>query len=540
MRASLVLPALLMLLAAGFQMVPAAADGPADAWWTEGRNDFFVEMPDGTLLDALMIVPNGTQPGDELPALVAIHGYGGSKDDDTAQLAADNGYVGFAYTTRGFGQSTGLMDVVGPASQQDLVDIVAWLKANGPVVEDAVGVVGASYGGAHSFWAAARPDSGVAAAAPVVGWTDLELALRPNDVFKLSYAMGFYVSGHGLAQSGDDPIEMELFGENIGRRCFCETYDPAVHAALAHQLAGIDSPWMEQIWAERSVRDLAHQITIPTFIIQGLNDDLFPGDQVLEFFEAIPTEHKRLHLGYAGHPRAVQEGPEVDFLYDEIIAFFDHYLKGAGPSPIDPANPITVSSRPWDGTSFALADWPDDAGPALSLGADGSLGAAAGADGVVALVPTHVAGIPDDGAATLLFPELSYFPAGTPVDTVSFSTGPLTEATKLLGTPTADLVMTPLGAHVQVAVKVFDVAPDGSADLVTKGILGLRDRLPGVALPTTFDLQPYHHTFAAGNSIEVRVAAGDFPSFQGYPSQSGFVLHMGADGSTVSLPLAPA
>ncbi len=534
-----VILALLVLASPLATLAPAHADGGDSFTWQVGRNDFFVTMSDGVEIDAVMIVPAGAQAGDQLAAIVAIHGYGGSKDTDTAQMAADNGYVGFAYSTRGFGQSGGEMDVVGPNSIRDLKELVAWLKANGPVHPDKVGVAGASYGGAHSLLIATEPDSGVAAVAPIVGWTDLRQALRPNDVMKFSYTAGFYFSGHGLAQSGDDPIEADLFGQSVGRRCACNTYDSRVHSAFAQMIAGVELPDMEQLFRERSAMHKVANINIPILIIQGLNDDLFPVDQVLDFFDQIPTTEKRMHFGYAGHPRAVQEGAEVDYLYDLLIEWFDYYLKGQGDRPIDDAAPIQVANNPWDGNLLHLAAWPDPAAaPLHALGSDGTLGGASAA-GVALLGSTGVAGMSDDGAANLLFAPLEQAPAGTPLDTATFSSGPLGEDTRLLGTPQLDLKLIPAGAHFQVAVKIFDVGPDGD-ELVTRAIIGVRDAIGGLERTIALDMQPYHHVFAAGHHIEVRVATSDFPAYLPYPAQQGYALLTGAGGSTISLPLEPA
>jgi ABC-2 type transport system ATP-binding protein len=532
MRSASLLAGLLLLLPA----LPAIQADPVG--WHPGRNDYLITVSDGTVIDATMVVPAGTPADARLPAVIVIHGYGGSKAVGDATDAANHGYAGFAYSTRGFGQSTGHMDVAGPASLQDLKELVAWLKLNGPVAPDKVGVFGCSYGGGHSIQAATMPDMGIATAVPCVPWSDLGQALHPNGVFKLSYTTGFYATGNGLVQSGCQPMCLSVGGQQLGRRQLYDTYDPQVHVGFVEALTGLGSGHLEQLFRERSAALNVQNIRIPVFLIQGLNDDLFPGDQALPFFDLIPTPEKKLYLGFVGHPRAVGSGPEADYVRAQVYRWFDFYLKGQGTRPFDPAAPIELASTPWTGSTQALARWPSGPeGGAFALNADGTLGAP-GASGSGVLVNTAIAGMQDDAVLPLVAGPLPpQVPDGTPLDTLSFRTAPLAQPLELLGTPRADLRVTSTGTEFEVAVKVFDVGPQGST-LVTRGIYGVEDNLPGLAEHLVFDLQPYHYTFAAGHQVEVRVAASDFPAYE--PVRGAFVnvLGLGAGGSFVRLPVA--
>jgi ABC-2 type transport system ATP-binding protein len=532
----------LVVLVAGLLLIPTLPALPAaGADWQEGRNDSIIEMADGTLIDATMWIPTGTAPGARLPAIVIIHGYGGSKAVGDAHRAADHGYVGFAYSTRGFGESTGHMDVAGPASIADLKALVAWLKANGPVDAARVGVTGASYGGGHSLQIATDPDAGVATVVPIVPWSDLGKALFPNRVFKLSYASGFYATGNGLVQSGDQPVELEVAGVDVGRRQLYDTYDPSVHVSYAEAVAGLGQSDLDAFARARSAAVNVDKITIPIFIIQGLSDDLFPGDQALGFFEQIPAKDKKLYLGFVGHPRARGAGPEADYLYEQLYAWFDFYLKGTGESPVSKRFPIEVGKDVWDGTTLKLQAWPSpDGGFPLALNGDGSLGAPA-TPAVGQLVNTFAAGFHDE---PVVFPTLgvddgaAQLPDSTPLDTLAFRSGELTQATELLGTPRAELRLTAVGRSYQVAVKLYDVAPDGTATLVTRGIWGAPDHVSPLPERVVVDLQPYRHTFGAGHRVEVRVAASDFPTYMPEKTPFALLIDLGAGGSVVRLPLS--
>src|SRR2546421_328732 len=172
--------------------VPASASG-TDA------GDTSPNTADTIHLDARVYIPDGvTAPA---PVVIIIHGYGASKTNGTvvaiAQDFAAAGYVVLTPTTRGFGDSDGLVSLAGPNEINDLKTIITDMQTgsigNSPAVAIPVnasskfGVTGASYGGGHSFEIMRTHVAGLVAVAPVIGWTDLYQSLAPNDVTKLGF-----------------------------------------------------------------------------------------------------------------------------------------------------------------------------------------------------------------------------------------------------------------------------------------------------------------------------------------------------------------
>ena len=158
---------------------------------TGATYDGFLVTADGTSLDARLQVPAGTGP---FPLVTLIHGYAGSKGssgDIAAKLLGD-GYAVLRYSTRGFGDSWGQVNLA------DLNLEIADLRTMvGRVMDDPncnldpqkVAVTGASYGGGHSWLALVQPTfptpSGtktvqIVAVAPIAPWTDLFYSLLPN------------------------------------------------------------------------------------------------------------------------------------------------------------------------------------------------------------------------------------------------------------------------------------------------------------------------------------------------------------------------
>ncbi|MHB8593954.1 MAG: alpha/beta hydrolase family protein, partial [Acidimicrobiales bacterium] len=120
-------------------------------------------MPDDegrpVALDGAVDVPSSGCP---CPGVIINHGFLGSWHDDQnlADQLAGSGYVVLRYSSRGFGNTPGEVDLVGPKEVQDLLDAVHWLNnpanpvVGGDVVHNDIGQYGASYGGAHA-WALA-------------------------------------------------------------------------------------------------------------------------------------------------------------------------------------------------------------------------------------------------------------------------------------------------------------------------------------------------------------------------------------------------
>src|SRR5689334_13221209 len=155
---------------------------------------------DRVLLDGGLDVP---QDGCPCPGVIINHGFLGNWKDSgsVARDLASHGYVVLRYSSRGFGNTPGEVDLMGPKETQDLLDAVHWLNnpqspiVGGMVVPNRIGQFGGSYGGAHA-WALARSgDPAVRTVIPTATWSDIYDALLPNNVELLAYVNGFFATG---------------------------------------------------------------------------------------------------------------------------------------------------------------------------------------------------------------------------------------------------------------------------------------------------------------------------------------------------------
>ena len=559
--------ALLLATGTAFALPPAQAAQPvggdrvgAHAPYAIVRHDVTIAVADPDLqgnpvvLDASVLVPRGAGP---FAALVINHGYLGSKDDDdelaTAQARA--GYLVLRYSSRGFGATRGQVDLVGPKEQRDLQTAVAWLNdpRHVPVWVNHIGQYGGSYGGAHALALARSRNPAVRAVVAAATWTDAYQGLMPNGVLKMAYLSGFYAAGRQRTDGYDN-------------------YEPALDTVYARAMAGVDSAGVRSFMTDRSAIGKWDSVHTPVFFVQGLNDGLFDGNEAIEGFRqlqrrGVPT---RLYLGGIGHPPArAGGGAEIARVLREANAWFDHYVRGIG-NGIDAAAPVEFARSQWFGNDTegavnrlaAARTYPFGATSSWHLCGTGtgtgtlSAGPCAGASPTVLVAgaggdPTSepVAGARLAAAFSAQFGRP--FPdTTTPVGTATFDSLPLAADTTFAGIPTLRLSVlsappvlaapapeTAAQAY-QLDPKVYDVAPDGTAHLITRGAYGrpLAGAAAGTA-PATFDAFAFAWKFAAGHRIRLTVSSADAPYLR--PSSTAFAVALLA-GSTVDLPGAEA
>src|SRR3954470_19570087 len=304
-------------------------------------------------LDGGLDVPTSDCP---CPGVIINHGFLGSWHDSgsVARELATHGYVVLRYSSRGFGNTPGEVDLMGPKETQDLIDAVHWLNdpqnpvVGGLVLRNSIGQFGGSYGGAHA-WALARSgDPAVRTTVPTATWSDIYDALLPNDVELLAYTNGFYATGL-------QPVAKAQQGE----LSTANNYSQNMHRWVAEANSGVGLDDLRAGAAERSVAGHYDQVKIPVFIVQGLNDGLFSANQAINAYQALRKRRvpARLSLGGIGHPPSESslDSPEAKHVEEEVLAWFDRWLK-RDKKGIDTRAPFEFSRadyfhNKWEGTA---------------------------------------------------------------------------------------------------------------------------------------------------------------------------------------------
>ena len=399
-----------MLLAclAAFLWPASAAAGPlglGDCRQAEGVHQCsgLVTTWDGVPLDATVTLP--TASARKLPLVVNLHGFGNSKYeylDPASQAYTDNafnwakrGYAVLTYTSRGLWGSCGTPEsrLANPIAcargylhladvrfeVRDTQELIGRLVDEGVAHPRKIGVTGDSYGGGQSFMLAAlsdrvmQPDGRLAAwrspagtplrlaaAAPVIPWTDLMSAIAPNGrelahtitpraaiadpvgIFKITVAHGILLAAQNAIGPGQPVGEPFVPGRPMGYMAPPGT-DPEADVPGWVARADAGEPYNDAE-AQRIVSLLeryhsAYQIDSshrppPLFVGSGYTDDLFPVDEGVRFVNRTKRLYPRLpvsmFLGDYGHQRAANKSLQRERLIVGIRAWFDRYVKGKG------------------------------------------------------------------------------------------------------------------------------------------------------------------------------------------------------------------
>jgi predicted acyl esterase len=309
-----------------------AAAEPAAAFT---RTDPTLTMGDGVQLAASLYLPDGTPPPGGWPAVLVLHGLGGSRGDvrDIAeQLLAPQGYAVLTVDARGHGASGGQSSLDGPRELADYAAALAWLRSRPGVGDAKVGALGFSLGGGAVWKLLTAPGTRLAAAVPIMTWTSLYEALFPQSFAKTGL-LGYF---RGLLPD--------------------ERWDPELRALAADAVLNRNLPRIQEFARERSVRNDLGKIATPVLMIQGRRDDAFDMEQALTAFGRLRGP-KRLYLGDLGHVPAANPAAERAYYLTQAKLWFDRYLKGQA-NGIDTRPKLELAPDPWTGKTAQYAKQP--------------------------------------------------------------------------------------------------------------------------------------------------------------------------------------
>ena len=473
-------------------------------------NGLLASAVDGTLLDVTLAVPPGGQPH---PLVAVLHGWGGSKGSDgyiADPLLAD-GYAVLRYSARGFGDSWGQVNLAD--INVELADLRSMI---GHVLDerqlhlnaDAIGVIGVSYGGGQTWLSLLQPffrtpggaSARIRAVVPIVPWTDLVYSLLPNGKPeyslaplgspKLSFINGLYVSGlrgppaWPYVNYPDYLVTWHAWLNSVEPNLA----DP-VYLQLRDGAAGYRSIWWQQdFWANAAVNRVA------VFQVQGLTDDLFPLTEAKRMLLALkaldPLYPIASYFGDLGHPRAANKPGERDYLLGLVRQWFAYYLQGSGSEPasvvraaitrprnqpFNPADVITVDSYATLATGTVTKDF---GGSATLVNPLTDPYSGFSWDPLIMEGSHELTPLPAPPDSAVVKQSLVAFS----VDVAELSGG---QPLLIAGQPAVLLRASTPAPRVELNVRLFDVASDGTRELITRGtflLAGPADTL--VTIPT--------------------------------------------------------
>ncbi|MGW3723895.1 CocE/NonD family hydrolase [Streptomyces sp. NPDC000851] len=511
--------AVVVLAGAGTWTAVADDDAPAVR-----RADRVMAMGDGVRLDTSYFTSGSDG---RRPAVLLAHGFGGSKDDvrQQAENLASDGYAVLTWSARGFGDSTGKIGLNGPdAEVADVSRLIDWLAEQPQVQLDRsgdprVGMAGASYGGAISLLGAGYDDR-VDAIAPAVTYWNLADALFPNGVFKKLWAGIFVNSGGGCAE-----FEPRL----------CEMYERVAES-------GTPDTEARELLQARSPSAVADRIKVPTLLVQGQSDSLFPLGQADAAARAIKANGAPVDVDWiaGGHDGGDMETSRVQA---RVQSWFDRHLKDDKGADTGPAFRVTrtggVDST--DGEAL-LRGASADAYPGLESGQRSVelTGREQTFDNPPGAGPPAVSALPGLGGAGGLA-QLSSLGVGVSLDFpgqyARFESAPVGDDLRITGSPTVTVHVRSSSDDAVLFAKVYDVGADGTQQVLPSQLVTpLRVEGTRSGKDVTITLPAIDHEVDKGHRLRLVLASTDLA----YASPAAPATYTVSLKSDLTIPTAPA
>ncbi|GAA3782180.1 CocE/NonD family hydrolase [Streptomyces chiangmaiensis] len=513
-----VVAVLLVLAGVGTWTAVASDDAPV-----VHRTDRLMDMGDGVRIDTSYFT---SETAGRRPAVLLAHGFGGSKQDVAGQAEdlARDGYAVLTWSARGFGRSTGRIGLNDPKGEvADVSKLIDWL-AKQPGIEldrpgdPRVGMAGGSYGGAISLLAAGY-DHRVDAIAPAITYWNLADALFPNGVFKKLWAGVFMNSGGGCAR-----FTAEL----------CRMYDRVAESGQPDSQA-------RALLEARSPSAVGADIKVPTLLVQGQTDSLFPLGQSDAAARAIRTNGSPVDVDWiaGGHDGGDLETSRVQA---RVTAWFDRYLKDE--KGVDTGPPFRVTRTggidSTDGAAL-LRGASGDAYPGLESGlrtvplsgGEQRFTNPAGAN------PPAISALPGLGGAGGLS-QLSSLGIGVSLDFpgqyAHFDSRPVRHDLWVTGSPTVTVHVTSTSDDVVLFGKVYDVGPGGSGQVLPSQLVApFRVTGAKAGKDVTLTLPAVDHEVQKGHRLRLVLASTDL----GYASPAAPATYAVSLKGGLHVPTAP-
>jgi predicted acyl esterase len=511
------------------------------------RDDVYITMRDGARLAATLYLPDGDGPW---PVLLEALPY--RKDDLTAsyrseyeRFAAEFGYATCRLDIRGTGSSEGMpVDEYTVQEHEDIEEVIAWL-ASREWSNGNVGMYGTSWSGFNSLQVAMRRPPALKAICSIFASDD-------------RYADDVHYFGGALKQLDlvDWPTYMEagnvlppvprLFGDR-----WREEWERRVTDYVPWTLNWLEQQTYGPYWKHGSLREDYGSIEAATMLVAGWADGY---KNIALRGMANLTCPRRLLLGTWAHAslETSRPGPNID-LVPEMARWWDRWLKGVD-NGVDRDPPIVLfvrrPTKPAHDMREYRGEWRFEEGWPLARGSETPM-------------PLGNATTPGRQAATADELEVrgdvgwtgwiscaGGLPWGQPQDqrpdeaySLVYEWAPLEAEMEILGHPRLEAIVRSSAPVAYLSAKLCDVHPDGTSQLVTRGLLNLTHRNsredptplePGTPYRVSVELEATSWVFEPGHRVRLDVAGADWPN--AWPPPTPLTLTVERAGSALILP----
>jgi len=500
----------------------------------------WIPLADGCRLSARLWLPEGPVPA---PAIIEYIPY--RKRDDTRWrdepmhgYFAGHGYAAVRIDVRGSGTSDGvLFDEYSEEEWTDGLAALAWV-ASQPWCDGRVGLMGKSWGGINALQLAALQPPELRCVITVCS-TDDRWATDAHRMGGCLLAENL-TWGSVLQTLAMRPQDPELVGD-----AWRDTWLRRIHETPFMTARWLRHQARDAYWSRGSVSDAYDRIQVPVLAVGGWADAY--ADTVPRLLEglSVPTR------GWVGpwahvYPHNGVPGPAAGFL-QVALRWWDRWLRDAPDEAEEPAYRVWMSQGGGDPTGGASKGrWvAEDGWPS---GRTRRVAHPLGAPGATAVVvPWTVAG-GSAGGAWCAFAPVDLPAEQSPDDDVSavFDLPPLTEPLEILGSAEVELALSCDRPTGMVAVRLCDVAPDGTSVRVSYGLLDLafrdgfterRPLVPGRRYRVRVPLRHRAYSFPPGHRVRVAISSSYWPV--AWPSPEPFRLTLLPEACVIRLPERP-
>jgi putative CocE/NonD family hydrolase len=515
----------------------------------------WIPLQDGRRLAARLFLPKSAARK-PVPAILEYIPYrrrdgtrGG--DDQTHAWFAGNGYASARVDITGSGDSDGLLlDEYLKLEQDDACEVIAWLAAQ-PWCSGSVGMIGISWGGFNGLQVAARRPPALKAVVSLCSTVDR----YADDMHFMGGALmfdsmdwgGTFFSVAGL------PPDPAMVGDEWKKKWLerLEVLQPFPATWLKHQRR-------DAFWKHGSVCENYDAIRCPVLSVGGWADGYTAA--IFRLTQNLKAPCKGI-VGPWGHlyPQRGIPGPAIGFL-QECRRWWDRWLKSE-PNGVDKDPTLRVwvqdgvgpkshySDRP--GRWVALDSWPSKAikTETWRLNADG-LGRRRGRAARRSIKSPQITGRTGGewcayglGKVT---PEMPLDQRPDDIGSLVFDGKRFEKSVAIVGEPMVELSLRSDCAQTNVAVRLCDVAPDGSVTRITYGILNLSHReshekpkelVPGKRYKARVALKAAAYVVPKGHRIRVSISTNYWPLI--VPPAQAPTLEIDCGRSRLELPILP-
>ncbi|MHA1483505.1 MAG: CocE/NonD family hydrolase, partial [Candidatus Heimdallarchaeaceae archaeon] len=325
--------------------------------------------------------------------------------------------------------------------------------------------------------------------------------------------------------------------ESIGEN-YSKIWDEHLANNSPYQFNWLENQTDGSYWRPASLHPNFNLIECPVFIVGAWQD--YYRNSALRMFEQLNVP-KKLLMGPWGHvfPDWGYPGPAINFM-PQVVKWFDHWLKDIDTGILEEPSFTTFmressgqhsSSKTSSGYWRNMYTWPhqDLYDKRFYLSSQKTLKNEIIGSGWNSY-PYHVTvGMGYPSWKKPISSEGEYTKCFDDAKSLHYISDPLTERLEILGRPQLDLIFEATAPIVNVAVKLFDLAPNGSSDLISWGILNITHReshtepkplTPGEQVKLKIELLATSWIFKPDHCIKLSIAGSDFPNIWPSPYQA--------------------